>query len=130
MPYIEEHWLYPNDHTNNESFRLATTDLMVPPIYSTYGLVFQLDLTCDKRRIIHWLKSGLEMTLGQCRHLAGTVEKNELGDFSVVRTIKSGVRLEVQWLDEEDFVSYSELEAHHFSTCAFGDIETLCVHGM
>lgn len=130
MPYIEKHCLHLNDHSNNVSFRLATTDLMVPPIYSTYGLVFQLDKTCDKRRIVHWLKNGLEMTLSQYQHLTGTVKKNELGDFSVVKTTKSGVRFEVQWLDEEDFVSYSELEAHHFSTLAFGNIDTLCVHGM
>lgn len=130
MPYKEEHWLHPTDPTDNESFRLATTDLMVPPVYSTYGLVFQLEQTCDKRRIIHWLKTGLEKTLGQCGHLAGTIEKNEFGDFSVVRTINSRVRLEVQWLDEESFVSYSALDAHHFSSYAFGDIDALCVDGM
>jgi hypothetical protein len=126
---MEEHWLYPTDHTDNESFRLATTDLMVPPVYSTYGLVFQLNQICDKSRLIQWLKNGLEITLGQCRQLVGTIEKNEFGDFSVLRTINSGVRLDVQWLDEERFVSYSELAAHHFSSCAFGYIATLCVDG-
>lgn len=130
MPNIEEHWVYPTHVTHYESFRLATIDLMVPPIYSTYSLVFQLDQTCDKHRIIRWLRNSLEMTLGQCRQLVGTIEKNEFGDFSVVRTINSGARLEIQWLDEEDFVSYSELEGHNFSSCAFGDIETLCVDGM
>lgn len=85
MPYMEEHWLHPNIHTSNKSFRLATADLMVPPVYSTYGLVFRLDQTCDKRRIMQWLQNGLEITLGQCRHLAGIVEKNEFGNFSVVR---------------------------------------------
>lgn len=129
MPNIEKHWVYPTDVTDYESYRLATTDLMVPPIYSTYGLVFQLDQPCDKHRIIRWLKNGLEITLGQCRQLVGTIEKNEFGDFSIIRTINSGVRLEVQWLDEEDSVSYSELEAHRFSSCAFGDIATLCVDG-
>jgi hypothetical protein len=130
MPYTEEHWVYPAYHTDNESFRLATTDLMVPPIYSTYGLVFQLNQACDKNNIIRWLKTGLEMTLGQCRQLIGTIEKNQFGDFSVVRKINNGIRLEVQWLDEEGPVSYSEMSERHFSSCAFGDIANLCVEGM
>lgn len=103
---------------------------MVPPVYSMYGLVFQLDQTCDKHGIIRWLRNGLERTLGQCRQLVGTIKKNEFGDYSVVRTINSGARLDVQWLDEGDFVAYSELEGHNLSSCAFGDMESLCVDGM
>ncbi|EEA23483.1 hypothetical protein TMatcc_002356 [Talaromyces marneffei ATCC 18224] len=103
---------------------------MVPPVYSTYGLVFQLNQTYDQNHIIQSFKNGLRMTLGQCRHLIGTIEKNEFGDFSGVRKKSTAVKLEVQWLDEEDSVSYSELADHHFSSFAFGDIAALCVEGM
>ncbi|KUI65222.1 Trichothecene 3-O-acetyltransferase [Cytospora mali] len=62
----------------------------------------------------------------------GHLEPNEHGDFSIVKTPSSTVKLVTQWLDdpEDGFPSYSDLEKAKFTSQSLGDISRLTIEGM
>ncbi|KAI0004360.1 acyltransferase [Xylariaceae sp. FL0662B] len=134
MPMTEEFRLHPSGYQDDpevERFRLTTLDYLSGCTYMNFALIFKLD-DSDKRKVVSVLKGGLELTLSQCKHLVGTIEKNEYGDHSVVKTRDSTVGFTVQWLDspEDTFLSYAELEASQFVSSKLGDIRVLSVNSM
>ncbi|OTA57487.1 acyltransferase [Hypoxylon sp. EC38] len=126
MPKKEEYRLRPYGWENDpeqESIRLSTLDYLAACVYNNYALFFKLDDGADKAKIAEVIKEGLERTLAQARHLVGTIEKNEYGDHSFVKKKDSTVGFIVQYLDspEDNFPSFSELEAAHFASSKLGD---------
>ncbi|KAE9364957.1 hypothetical protein N431DRAFT_352846 [Stipitochalara longipes BDJ] len=114
-----------------EWFRLSALDIVIPPNYNTYAIIFKLDRT-EEAVIVETFKRGIEATLAQCRHMVGTVERNEYGDYSIVKKRDSTVKFVVQWLNgpEDDYPSYSDLESADFTCAALGDPEILGIEGM
>lgn len=99
--------------------------------WNNYVLFFKLDEE-DKNKTIAVLKQGLERTLSQCRHLVGTIEKNNDGDHSFTKKRDSTVGFTVQWLDsaEDTFPSFSEIEKSNFVSSSLGDPAILSVYPM
>jgi hypothetical protein len=114
-----------------EWFRLSILDLVVPANYNTYAIIFKAD-DSDENVIIDTFKRGILTTLQQCRHLVGTIEKNNQGDYSIVKTSRSTVEFTVQWLNdpEDNYPSYAELEKAHFTLAKLGNTATLGIEGM
>jgi hypothetical protein len=73
------------------------------------------------------LKKGLERTLSQVRHLAGTIERDEDG-HSIVRKKNTTVQFVIQHLDtpQDSYPSFAEIAKAHFLSPILGDIELLC----
>jgi Transferase family len=117
--------------SKEEWFRLSILDVIVPPNYNTYAIVFKLDHS-DETAIVKTFKRGIEATLQQCRHLAGTIEKNKHGDYSIVKRPESTVEFVVQWLNdpEDDYPSYFELERANFTCARLGHPAILGIEGM
>lgn len=135
MPRKEEYRLYPfgyEDDPDEERFRLSTLDYLTTQTYNNYALFFKVNEE-EKSTVAAVLKQGLELSLGQARHLVGTIEKNEYGDdHSFVKKRDSTVGFTVQWLDSpvDNFPSYSDLEKAQFVSSSLGDITVLSVDGM
>ncbi|CAO2648460.1 Nn.00g077270.m01.CDS01 [Neocucurbitaria sp. VM-36] len=125
--------LHPLDFETSaeEWFRLSILDVVVPPNYNTYAIVFKQD-SSDETTVVETFKRGIEATLQQCRHLNGTIQKNQNGDYSIVKKPESTVEFVVQWLNgpEDDFPSYSDLESAEFTCARLGDPALLGVEGM
>lgn len=115
------------ESSKEERFRLSTLDLFNTQNYSTHALIFKL-AEAEKPHVLEALKCGLEDALGQCRHMVGTVERNEHGDFSIVKKPDSTINCVLQWLD--DGPSYSDLEKAGFTSQSLGDPARLTIEGM
>ena len=87
------------DKPQEEWKRLSSLDLVITQHYNNYALIFEVEKDSGKLAIVGTVRRALEATLGQCRHVAGTIEKNEHGDFSIVTKPDSTVPLVVQWFD-------------------------------
>jgi len=126
-------WIRPQGPKNaaEESFRLSTLDLFNTQNYSTHAFFFKIPDN-EKPAVAEILKHGLGNALGQCRHMAGTIRENEYGDFSIVKTSNSSVKVVAQWLDRpgDDFPSYAELEKANFTAGSLGDPARLTIKGM
>lgn len=114
-----------------ESFRLSILDIVIPPNYNTYAIIFKSD-NADETTVAETFKQAIDATLLQCRHLVGTVEKNQHGDYSIVTKPDSTVELVFHWLNGtgDDYPSYSELERQNFSSRCLGSAATLGIDGM
>ena len=117
--------------TSEEWFRLSILDIVIPPNYNTYAIIFKHDHS-DETAVIRTFKCAIEATLQQCRHLIGTVEKNKYGDYSIVRKAESTVEFVVQWLNSpsDNYPSYSDLERANFTCAGLGDPAILSIEGM
>ncbi|KAI0441393.1 transferase family-domain-containing protein [Xylaria telfairii] len=117
--------------TEAERFRLSALDLFNTQNYSTHALIFEIKES-EKTRIVETIKKGVARTLGQCRHMAGTIERNEHGDYSIVTRPDSTVRFDVQWLDdvESGYPSYARIKNAHFTASSLGDPARLTIEGM
>lgn len=114
-----------------ERFRLSMLDIVMPPQYNVYAIVFRGDGT-DDMTTLEIFKHGIEETLKQCRHLVGRIEENDFGDYSIIKRHGSNVPFVVQWLDgpDDDYPSFFDLERAHFSCAKLGDPRVLSVEGM
>lgn len=119
---------YP-DTSEDEQFRLSTSDYLSPPIFMNFCLYFSLSDDA-KDSVIHTLQLGLAHTLGQCRSLLGTIERNDLGEYSIVVKRSSTVDFIVQYLDDGDhgsrLPSFVELERANFTSTTFRTQTQLC----
>lgn len=115
-----------------EEFPLSSIDLTCVCTYNQYAFVFKLDEATDKVALAKLIKQGLEATLGQCRHLVGTIEKSKADEYSIVKKRTSTVPFEVQWLDGPDSQakSFEDMSRLHFSGKAFGDKSFIGIEGM
>ncbi|KAK6086271.1 hypothetical protein SCUP234_02484 [Seiridium cupressi] len=115
-----------------EEFPLSTLDHLSVCTYNHYAFVFKLDVSTNRAAIASVLQRGLEATLGQCRHMVGTIEKNEAEDYSIIKKRGSTVPFVVKWLDGPDTKpkSFEEIEKLHFNGEAFGDKASLGIQGM
>ncbi|EFX03332.1 transferase [Grosmannia clavigera kw1407] len=95
---------------------------MSPVDYGTYWwmnwiCIFQVHNDADKPEFLINFKAGLEATLGQCRHAAGTFERNKFGDFSIVTRPNSTATFVELWLDRpndtETCIPFKEWKEHH-----------------
>ncbi|PGH11405.1 hypothetical protein AJ79_04906 [Helicocarpus griseus UAMH5409] len=134
MPRREEFHLHPFGHENDpeeESFMLSHLDYLTAQTYNNYALFFEVK-EAEKPSVAAALKGALERTLSQCKHLVGTIEKNEYGEHSFVKKRNSTVLFVIQWLDtpEDSFPSSSDLEKSHFVSSRLGDITTLSIKKM
>jgi len=134
MPKKVEYRLHPlgyEDDPEEERLRLSTLDYLSACAWNNYALFFKLNEE-DKSTTAAVLKEGLERTLSQCRHLVGTIEKNEDGDHSFVKKRDSTVGFTVQWLDsvEDTFPSFSDIEKSNFVSSGLGDPIVLSVSPM
>ncbi|KAH7396372.1 acyltransferase [Pyrenochaeta sp. MPI-SDFR-AT-0127] len=117
--------------SEEEWFRLSILDMVVPPNYNTYAIIFKQNSSSEEA-IIETFKRGLEATLQQCRHLVGKIQKNKHGDYSVVRSADSTVEFVVQWLNtpSDDYPSYDDLERSDFTLASLRDHTILGVEGI
>ncbi|KAI0601132.1 hypothetical protein F4775DRAFT_607266 [Biscogniauxia sp. FL1348] len=111
----------------DEYFKLSALDYCAPQWFCAYGLFFKLTDE-EKPKIMPILKRGLEVTLSQCRHLNGYLEKHPDGGLCYHKKRESTVEFEVQWLDapenEGEYPSFHDLEKRHFVSQALGKIDT------
>ena len=112
--------------------RLSPLDLVITQQYNNYALIFRMENDSDQPSIADTVRQALETTLSQCRHVAGTIEKNEYGDFSIVTKPDSTVPFVVQWVDarEDQCPTYPELESAHFCSERLGNPASLANQGM
>ncbi|KAF1919406.1 transferase [Ampelomyces quisqualis] len=134
MPTVEEFQLRPLGWENDpeqERFKLSTLDYLSTITYTNSALFFRLGEN-EKIEAAAILQAGLERTLSQIRHLAGTIEKDEDGQYSIIRTKHTFVRFVVQHLDtrEDDYPSFDKIAKAHFLSPILGDIEVLSNSGM
>ncbi|KAI0903867.1 transferase family-domain-containing protein [Ustulina deusta] len=117
--------------TQEEWFALSPMDLFNTQNYSTHALFFKLD-DADKPHIVDVFRRGLENTLGQCRHMAGTVQKREDGTYGILKTPESRVRLDVRRLDDVSAIhpSYADIQKANFSASSLGDPADWTIEGM
>lgn len=121
---------YP-DTPEDEQFRLSTSDYLSPPIFMNFCLYFSL--SDDARNsVIHALQLSLAQTLSQCRSLLGNIERNDLGEYSIVVKRSSTVDFIVQYLDDGDYESqlpsFVELEQSNFASTTFRNPAQLCAN--
>jgi hypothetical protein len=131
----EHYQLHPTGyelHPEIEEFPLSTIDLTCVCTYNQYGFVFKLEESTDKTTLARLMKKGLEATLGQCRHLVGTIEKNETDEYIIVKKRSSTVPFAIQWMDSpsSQAKSFEEMCRLHFSGKAFGDKTNIGIEGM
>ncbi|KXX76485.1 Trichothecene 3-O-acetyltransferase [Madurella mycetomatis] len=117
---------------HQEQTRLSPLDFVITQHYNNYALIFELDKHTDTSAIVETFRSALEATLSQCRHVAGTIEKNRYGDFSIFSRPDSSVPLVIQCRDApgDEFPSYSDIQRAHFVSGALGDPSLLTIPGM
>ncbi|KAI1639433.1 hypothetical protein F4809DRAFT_657324 [Biscogniauxia mediterranea] len=117
----------------DEYFKLSALDYYAPQWFCAFSLFFKLTDE-EKPKIIPVLKRGLEVTLSQCRHLNGYLEKHPEGGLCFHKKRESTVEFHVQWLDgpesEGEYPSFYDLEKRHFVSQALGEIYTWCVPPM
>lgn len=114
-----------------EAFRLSILDVVVPPNYNTYAIIFKADII-DSTLVAKTFAKAIEATLRQSRHLLGTIRGNNFGDYSIVNTPQSSVKLVLQWLTsaEDKFPSYNQLEDGNFTLRCMENYPLLGVEGM
>lgn len=113
--------LHPSGYPNitQQSFKLSTNDLLNRnPVYVPVCLFFGSSDE-SKHNTIQLLVAGLQKTLRQCRFLAGTIERDESGDYCILSRQEDTVvfihnRLEHNEPGQVAFASYDSLEANHF----------------
>ncbi|KAK0649752.1 transferase [Cercophora newfieldiana] len=137
MPKVVEHQLHPlgwETDPEEERIRFSSLDYLAACLYNSYAIFFRLkdDSKEEKTKVAEILKGGLERTLAQCRHLVGTIEKNQDNDdHSFVKKRQSTVKFIVKYFDASDNVpSLSEIEAAHFASSLLGDTNRFVVDGM
>jgi hypothetical protein len=129
------HYIRPegSSASSPENFRLSTLDHTVTHNYCTWAIIFKLGDADNAETITEGFKHALAITLGQCRHYVGKIEKNEHGEFSIVKKGDSTVRLDVRQLDHQHnghYWSFLELEKANFSVKSLGDPALLAIDGM
>lgn len=113
-----------------EAWRLSALDVVVPANYNNYAIIFKAR-DANPEVVVETFKRALEATLQQCRHLAGTIQANEFGDYSIVKTPHSAVKFGLNWLDDADeFPSFDNLEGANFTLRSLGNHCSLSVPGM
>jgi hypothetical protein len=119
------------ESSKEECFRLSILDVVVPPNYNTYAIVFKSDDT-DESATVETFKYAIQATLQQCRHLVGKIQKNEHGDYSIVKRPESTVEFVVQWLNNpgDVYPSFTELERANFTLASLGSPAILGIEGM
>ncbi|KAK4494427.1 hypothetical protein PRZ48_014725 [Zasmidium cellare] len=118
---------FENDAIQEESFRLSALDFTVPPNYNTYAIVFK-EACVSTTHVVETFKTALQQTLRQCRHLVGTIEPNEHGDYSIVQTRDTSVEFVVQ--HRQDLPSFEELQKGDFTLSSMRNHSLLGVEGM
>ena len=117
----------------DEFFRLSSLDYCVGQVYTNFALFFKLE-DALKPKAAEVLKSGLEVTLSQCRQLVGRLEEHKDGGLCFHRKKGDTVQFHVQWLDnpedEGKYPTFDELEKRHFVSQSLGKMETWCVPPM
>ncbi|KAJ5960048.1 Transferase [Penicillium vulpinum] len=129
MPRQDVFHLHPLGWENDpeeERFKVSTLDYLTVCTYNNYGLFFQVE-DADKARVADVLKTGLERTLSQVRHICGTIEKDPSGGHSFVKKKDSTVRFVVQWLDSDSpedsaYPTFDEIAKGNFCTSVLGDL--------
>ncbi|KAI0393197.1 transferase family-domain-containing protein [Xylariaceae sp. FL0594] len=132
---METHHIRPEGPSAStaEAFRLSTLDHTVTHNYCTWALFFKLGDADTVERITEGFRHALALTLGQCRHYVGKIEKNaQRGEFSIVKSADSTVRLDVRRLDDHShYPSFADLEKVDFSARSLGDLAALlAIEGM
>lgn len=116
-----------------ERFKVSTLDYLSVISYNNYALFFTLD-DAAKPQAVEIMKEGLARTLGQAKHLCGTIEKDASGGHSYVKKKDSAVRLFVQWLDAPEdagkYPSIQDIEKANFSALPLGDLKLWSVDPM
>ncbi|KAK0716293.1 transferase [Lasiosphaeris hirsuta] len=137
MPRSVEYQLRPlgsEKDPEEERLRFSSLDYLAACTYNSYAIFFRLkdDSEEEKVKAVEALKAGLERTLGQCRQLVGTIEKNQDDDdHSFVKNRDTTVKFVVKYFDTSDSVpSMPDIEAAHFATSRLGDITRFVVEGM
>ncbi|KAK8074603.1 hypothetical protein PG997_009266 [Apiospora hydei] len=105
-----------------ERFKVSTIDLLPPCTYNHYLLFWRL-ADDTKEQAIKVLQAGLEKTLSQARHLAGTIERDPDGGHSFTKRKDSTVKLVIMRYDREGdkWPSMDDIEEAHFAQHALGD---------
>jgi hypothetical protein len=136
MPKHDVFHLHPfawENDPDEERFPVSTLDYLTVCTYNNYALFFRVD-DADKPRVADVLKTGLERTLSQARHLCGTIEKDPSGGHSFVKKKDSTVRFVVQWLDSpqdsDAYPSFDEIARGNFCTSVLGDLNRWSVPPM
>ncbi|KAJ5712077.1 Transferase [Penicillium malachiteum] len=108
-----------------ERFKVSTLDYLTVCTYNNYAIFFRVE-DADKPRIAEELKTGLERTLSQVRHICGTIEKDPSNGHFFVKKKDSTVQFVVQWLDSpeksNDYPSFDEIAGGNFCTSVLGDL--------
>lgn len=137
MPKTVEYQLRPLGWENDpeeERIRFSSLDYLAACTYNSWAIFLRLkdDSEETKAKTVDVLKAGLERTLSQCRHLAGTIEKNAGDDdHSFVKRRETTVKFVVKYFSASDDVpSVSDLEAANFASTRLGDTTRFVVDGM
>lgn len=110
--------------------RLSPLDMAPTQVWNNWAIFFEIKNDGDKPAILNTFKQALGNTLAQCRHVAGNIEKNEFGDFSLVTKPDSAITVAVRWADraEDELPSFKELERAQFCVEKLGNPNHLTVY--
>ncbi|EAQ86689.1 hypothetical protein CHGG_07942 [Chaetomium globosum CBS 148.51] len=129
MPEQQVYHIHPLGWENDpdeERYRVSPLDYVGTCVFNNYALYFKLKDE-EKLKVLEVLRSGLERTLSQTRHLTSTIEEGPDGDHWFVRRYDNTVELRAQWLDSpkdaEKYPSLQDMENSHFSALTLGDLD-------
>ncbi|KAL4792604.1 transferase [Aspergillus venezuelensis] len=114
---------------SEERYKVTTLDYLSVQAYNNYALFFRLE-DHAKTQAIEILKTGLEKTLSQVRHICGTIERDSSGGHSFVKKRESTVKFVVQWLEDKEYPSLDDIEKAHFTAVRLGDLNLWSVPPM
>ncbi|CAI7633249.1 unnamed protein product [Penicillium glandicola] len=116
MPKQDVLHLHPLGWENDpeeERFKVSTLDYLTACTYNNYALFFRVD-NADKARVADVLKTGLERTLSQVRHICGTIEKDPSSGHSFVKRKDSTVH--------DTYPDFDKIAEGNFCTSVLGDL--------
>ncbi|KAK7984765.1 hypothetical protein PG988_002387 [Apiospora saccharicola] len=105
-----------------ERYKVSTIDLTPLCLYNHYVIFWRLEHD-TKEHAIAVLRAGLEKTLSQARHLAGTIEQDPDRGYSFVKRKESTTKLVIMRYDSDGdkWPSMEDIEKSYFAQRSLGD---------
>lgn len=107
---------------DEERYKVSTIDLTPLCLYNHYVVFWRLEQEA-KEDAVAVLRAGLEKTLSQARHLAGTIELDPDGGYSFVKRKGSTTKLVIMRYDSDGdkWPSMDDIEEAYFAQHSLGD---------
>jgi hypothetical protein len=114
----------------DEFFKLSSNDYLPTPAIFVPIVLYLPVVDAQQVLVAQQLRSGLEESLRLCRHMVGTIEKNDDGDYGILSWKDSYVLFIENWTDRSQTPSYEDLAKADFVGTKLGNLKRWGVEGM